>query len=76
MMINGLPTIHEVVTSVTKKPTKEKTTKINIKNSKSGSKVTNFAVLKLVPFQIGWPSNWFQSFDWLRNWYQFGNEGN
>jgi hypothetical protein len=44
MMINGLPTIYEVVTGVAKKPTKEKTAKISTKNSKSGSKVTNSAV--------------------------------
>lgn len=46
MMINGLPTIYEVVTGVAKKPSKEKTPKSNTKNSKSGSKVINSAVCR------------------------------
>lgn len=46
MMINGLPTIYEVVTGVVKKPTKEKTPKSNTKNIKSGSKVINSALFR------------------------------
>lgn len=38
-MINGLPTIYEVVTGVAKKQPKEKAHSSNGKSNKSGSKV-------------------------------------
>jgi len=46
-MINGLPTIFEVVTGTAKKQTKERTPNNSAKSNKSNSKVNNHALYSI-----------------------------